>query len=61
MNGKLRRERAFFCRSRFYRRKKKFNIVRFNAREAAYAFLRQYDGETFIKAQKVKNEICLFS
>jgi hypothetical protein len=35
-------------------RVEKFNIARFNAREAAYAFLRQYDGENLIKAQKVK-------
>jgi hypothetical protein len=43
-------------RSRFWRdqRKKKFNIARFNVREAAYAFLRQYNGEAFIKAQKIK-------
>jgi hypothetical protein len=48
-------EVVFFCRSRFWRdqRKKKFNIARFNVREAAYAFLRQYNGEAFIKAQKV--------
>jgi len=38
----------------------KFNIARFNAREAAYAFLRQYDGENFVKAQKVKKFIFLF-
>lgn len=35
------------------RRIKKFNITRFNAREAAYAFLREYDCESFVKAQKV--------
>ncbi|CAF1069611.1 unnamed protein product [Rotaria sp. Silwood1] len=46
-------------RRRFYfhqwqiRRIKKFNIARFNASEAAYAFLKQYNGETFVKAQKI--------
>ncbi|CAF1657966.1 unnamed protein product [Adineta ricciae] len=36
------------------RRLKKFNVTRFNAKEAAYAFLRQYDGESFVKAQRIK-------
>jgi len=36
------------------RKIEKFNIARFNARQAAYAFLRQYNGESFVKAQKVK-------
>ena len=31
----------------------KFNIGGFNAKEATYAFLREYDGEPFIKSQKV--------
>ncbi|CAF5028096.1 unnamed protein product [Rotaria sp. Silwood1] len=35
------------------RRIKKFNIAKFNASEAAYAFLKQYNGETFVKAQKI--------
>ncbi|UJR20338.1 hypothetical protein I4U23_023469 [Adineta vaga] len=39
------------CRSR---RRKKFSIAKFNAKEAAYAFLREYDGEAFVKAQKIK-------
>jgi hypothetical protein len=32
----------------------KFNITRFNAREVAYAFLRQHNEEPFVKAQKVE-------
>ncbi|CAF1513995.1 unnamed protein product [Rotaria magnacalcarata] len=30
----------------------KFNIASFNARQAAYTFLTQYNGEKFVKAQK---------
>lgn len=33
----------------------KFNISSFDVRQAAYAFLTQYNGETFVKGQKVKN------
>jgi hypothetical protein len=32
----------------------KFNITRFNAREVAGVFLRQNNGEPFVKAQKVE-------
>ncbi|CAF0909307.1 unnamed protein product [Rotaria sordida] len=42
----------------------KSNIARFNPRAVAYAFLRQYNGETFVKAQKITvryndQKICL--
>lgn len=47
------RPRFFFHQWRA-RKIEKFNITQFNPKEAAYAFLRQYDGEPFVKAQKVK-------
>ncbi len=46
------RHRYWFRRRR-NRKIEKFNIARFNAREAAYAFLRKYNGQPFVKTQKV--------
>lgn len=37
-------------------KKKKLNCRRFNPREAAYAFLRQYNQENFVRGQKVISE-----
>jgi hypothetical protein len=46
------RRRFWFHQWRVCHREK-FNIGRFNVKEATYAFLREYDEEPFIKAQKV--------
>ena len=57
-------ESKSYFRRRFWfhqwraRRTEKFNIGKFNTREAAYAFLRQYGGEGFIKSQRVKEMKC---
>jgi hypothetical protein len=61
--GEVQQQRFDLCRSRFWndRRKKKFSVVKFNAKELAYAFLRQHDGESLIKAQKVMKIILDFS
>ena len=37
-------------------KKKKLNCRRFNPQEAAYAFLRQYNQENFVRGQKVITE-----
>ncbi|CAF1206362.1 unnamed protein product [Adineta steineri] len=47
----LNRPRFWFHQWRV-RRIEKFYIEKFNAKEAAYAFLKQYDGKAFVKAQK---------
>ncbi|CAF4101000.1 unnamed protein product [Rotaria socialis] len=42
----------FWMHQRHLRRIEEFNIASFNARQAAYTFLTQYNGEKFVKAQK---------
>lgn len=48
------RPRLCFYQRQVHRREK-FNIEKFNPKEAACTFLKQHNGETFVRAQKVKS------
>jgi hypothetical protein len=62
----VREESKSYFRRRFWFhqwrvcRVEKFNIGGFNAREATYAFLKEYDGEPFIKSQKVNGSDVIY-